>query len=164
MARLCRKHGLARGAEIGVADGRFAKGLLSAIPDLTLLGVDYWPAGYETWDGRPLGRERQAENRSAFFRVIEEFVPRLTLIEMPSLEAADLMPDRCFDFVFIDADHAYEAVLADICAWRPKVRPGGFMAGHDFDSLKFPGVVRAVAEMFPTFKTQEDYVWMAQIS
>ena len=35
---------------------------------------------------------------------------------------------------------------ADLAAWVPKVR--GVIAGHDYDPVKFPGVVSAVNEAF----------------
>jgi hypothetical protein len=45
--------------------------------------------------------------------------------------------------IFIDAAHDYESCKADISAWLPKVKPGGFFGGHDIDA---PGVLRAVTE------------------
>jgi predicted O-methyltransferase YrrM len=52
----------------------------------------------------------------------------------------------CLDMVFIDADHKYEIVIADIRAWLPKVKPGGILCGHDY---RRPGddVNRAVDEL-----------------
>jgi SAM-dependent methyltransferase len=35
------------------------------------------------------------------------------------------------DLLFIDADHAYEAVQRDFREWSPFVKPGGFIALHD---------------------------------
>jgi predicted O-methyltransferase YrrM len=35
------------------------------------------------------------------------------------------------DFLFIDADHSYEAVKRDWEGWFPKVRKGGYVALHD---------------------------------
>lgn len=50
-----------------------------------------------------------------------------------SVVAAKLYEDNSLDFVFIDGDHRRENVLSDLNAWWPKVRPGGVLAGHDFD-------------------------------
>ena len=51
-------------------------------------------------------------------------------------------------FLFVDADHAYEAVRADIEAWFPLLAPGAVVAFHDV--LYFEGVRRAFAELvFP---------------
>jgi predicted O-methyltransferase YrrM len=35
------------------------------------------------------------------------------------------------DFIFIDADHSYEAITKDWQDWFPKVRPGGIIALHE---------------------------------
>lgn len=47
------------------------------------------------------------------------------------------------DLVFLDADHRYEAVKADIAAWWPHVRTGGLLIGHDYH---LGGVRQAVDE------------------
>ncbi len=46
--------------------------------------------------------------------------------------------------VFIDGDHAYEAVAADIRGAR-KIGARA-ICGHDYDAARFPGVARAVDE------------------
>jgi predicted O-methyltransferase YrrM len=79
-----------------------------------------------------------------------------------------LMPNRfaddVFDFVFIDANHTYEAALADILAWKPKVKPGGWFAGHDH-TTSFPGVERACKEVFGegNYKAMRSS-WMFEVS
>lgn len=51
-------------------------------------------------------------------------------------------PDRYFDFVYIDADHSVTGCENDILHWYPKVKPGKFLAGHDY--RRGFGVVEAV--------------------
>ena len=41
-------------------------------------------------------------------------------------------PDEFFDFIYIDGNHNYEAVLSDLENWVPKVKNGGWITGHDF--------------------------------
>lgn len=58
------------------------------------------------------------------------------------------LPNGWADLVFIDADHSYDGVLADIRAYVPLVRPGGILAGHDYTTDVHPGVRRAVDDHF----------------
>ena len=60
-----------------------------------------------------------------------------------SEDLAPFIPDGIADLVFIDADHTYEAVKQDIMLWKPKLKPGGLLSGHDYDK-KHPDVKRAV--------------------
>ena len=52
------------------------------------------------------------------------------------------------DFVYLDADHSYNSIKADIDAWGPKVGKGGIVSGHDYynDHKNLMGVVKAVDE------------------
>lgn len=82
-------------------------------------------------------------------------------LEMPSLEAAKLVPDDFFDFVFLDADHSYAAVKADIAAWRPKVEPGGWLCGHDYGKVQY-GVTEAVDEL-GAVEIDADHTWFVKV-
>lgn len=75
-------------------------------------------------------------------------------------KAAALYEDASLDFVFIDAGHSYENVSADIKAWMPKVKPGGFIAGHDYGSAD--GVCRAVNELVTGFAVDGNS-WLVQV-
>ena len=78
---------------------------------------------------------------------IEEFVNDIV---MDSVQASELYKDESLDFVFIDGDHTYDAVIGDIKAWYPKVKNGGIIAGHDYNGKDggVYGVVEAVDEFF----------------
>lgn len=69
-------------------------------------------------------------------------------LKMPSEKASSLFEDGTLDFVFVDADHGYEAVRRDLHCWFPKVKRRGVLAGHDYVNNDFPGVRRAVDEFF----------------
>lgn len=70
----------------------------------------------------------------------------ITPIRLPSCVAVQFYEDRSLDVVFIDASHEYDDVRSDLLAWRPKIKPGGVLAGHDYNPI-FPGVIRAVDEI-----------------
>ena len=53
------------------------------------------------------------------------------------------------DRVHLDARHEYDSVLADIDGWLPKVAPGGWLSGDDYDEQWWPGVVAAVRDRVP---------------
>lgn len=67
-----------------------------------------------------------------FLSNIESVKQVITPIRMASVDAAKTYSDESLDVVFIDAGHSYEAVKADILAWYPKVKRGGYIAGHDY--------------------------------
>ena len=69
--------------------------------------------------------------------------PNITKVKMTSIEASKQYADGSLDFVYIDADHAYASVVEDINAWKPKVKPGGYIAGHD---SYMPEVLKAVMD------------------
>ena len=66
---------------------------------------------------------------------------------MPSVDAALAMAEGSVDLVFIDGSHEEADVRQDIEVWRPNVRRGGILAGHDYQPEN-PGVVAAVDDLF----------------
>lgn len=79
--------------------------------------------------------------------------------------AASLRHSDPFDFVFLDGDHATEAVAADIAAWLPLVAYGGYIAGHDYytDGQTHPGVREAVEAHVPGVQRVVGSIWYAQV-
>jgi predicted O-methyltransferase YrrM len=162
---LVHAHDFTRGAELGLWKGRTYFHLLDRCPELTLVGVDQWqhhleraniPGGetYAKWNMR--GLEATVRTQA------EKYGERATLLKMSTVAAAASFPDGYFDFVFIDADHSEAGVRSDIHAWKPKVRPGGFLTGHD---IVWPTVKKIVAELLPGYQqngTHSDAVWFIQ--
>jgi precorrin-6B methylase 2 len=51
------------------------------------------------------------------------------------------------DLVFVDGGHHDEAVINDIEAWRPHVKPFGYMLFHDYKHPNVPGLTVVVDRM-----------------
>jgi len=70
------------------------------------------------------------------------------LIEKSSADASQDFDDESLDYIYIDADHSYSHALQDYRKWWPKLKPGGFFAGHDYAGFRRDGVRRAVKSFF----------------
>ena len=73
----------------------------------------------------------------------------ISIIIADSVAASRLFGDASIDWVHLDARHDYASVKADIHAWLPKIKPGGWLSGDDYDEIKWPEVVKAVGEVLP---------------
>eukprot|EP00929_Paragymnodinium_shiwhaense_P065561 TRINITY_DN32850_c0_g2_i1.p1 TRINITY_DN32850_c0_g2~~TRINITY_DN32850_c0_g2_i1.p1 ORF type:complete len:421 (+),score=70.62 TRINITY_DN32850_c0_g2_i1:86-1348(+) len=133
-------------AEVGVNDGRTSERLLKVLPNLKLILVDpFEHADDEYWNTEAWEREERVGLADSLWQLTAPFRNRTVIIAQRSSDAVDMIAEGSLDLVFIDGDHAYDAVSRDLLEWLPKVRPGGILAGHDY-SLGFPDVVRAAHE------------------
>ena len=83
----------------------------------------------------------------------------ISLLIASSLTASRLFGDASVDWVHLDARHDYASVKADIQAWLPKVKPGGWLSGDDYDAVKWPEVIKAVGELLPGAKPWSTMQW-----
>lgn len=149
--------------EIGVNKGETAQQLHALFPQAHLYLIDPWALSVEySLSGTPISRKtKHYENAYRHVHALFASDPRVTLLRMPSLQALAHVPNH-LDLVFIDANHEYLRVRENILSWLPKVRPGGLLAGHDYDPTIpiFSGVKRAVDELFGKhFILGKDRVW-----
>jgi hypothetical protein len=151
------------GAEVGVLRGSTSRSLLQFCPNLTLHMVDAWGsvAYQDTSDKAGKIKDWGPIYRDAV-KVREQYADRAHIHAMTSELASRQFKDRSLDFVFIDAQHDYKSVSRDISYWLPKVKPGGFISGHDYHP-NWPGVQKAVRDRFKKFTTGKDATWFAGV-
>jgi len=142
--------------ELGSWQGRSTHALLSGCKG-PVYAVDHWDPEYIGIPG--LSAQIIEENWRAFSDNLKGF-DNLQIMKMPSLKAAEAFRGRSVDMVFIDADHAYGSVMADIRAWLPKATK--MIAGHDYDKVQHPGVIKAVDEMFGPVQVV-DTIWFKDL-
>jgi hypothetical protein len=68
------------------------------------------------------------------------------------------------DLLYIDADHSYESVCADLEAWIPWVRKDGWVCGHDFDTPDCQGVRKAIDGLFNHVVLFRDKSWAVKLT
>ena len=149
-------------AEIGAYQGKLTKYILDRISTIEKYYViDPWKH-YPEWDNildptKPMLKANMNEVFTEFKRNIRLHRDRIEILKMNSSEAIKHIPDKSLDFVFIDANHAYEFVKEDIQLWTPKVKIGGIVSGHDYGiEYRKPrfGVTAAVNELIPDVKVK----------
>lgn len=157
-----------KGAEIGVFDGATSEVLLSR-PQMYLVMVDSWAPFLA--DGILIADE--AEQRKNYLKAFERTYMcqgSRHIIKKESDIAAKAIKSGSLDFVFIDADHSFNAVSQDIRTWAPKLRRGGLLCGHDYANNEYGfgrEVKRAVDEYAKkqglTVEKGKDYTWFIRL-
>lgn len=140
--------------EVGSLRGRSAFALLTTCPG-PVYCIDPW-------------NDVADESYPAFMEACGHF-ENLRAIRGLSPAAAEGVPG-VVDMVFLDGDHAYDAVMADIEAWLPKTRK--LLCGHDYHSDGYPGVTEAVHEVFGDrargarlegWSVEDSSIWMVEL-
>ena len=145
--------------EVGVFDGDFSERILALNEPRTLHLVDPWFTREDgtLYDGPTqdfaTGEAASAALEQQYQLVQQRFAReiaagRVILHRTLSHEVAPLFPDGHFDWIYVDASHFYDDVKRDLHAFFPKLKPGGYIAGDDYDrrGIWDHGVTRAVDE------------------
>jgi predicted O-methyltransferase YrrM len=132
LAKLCEwaneQGATGRAVEIGSYSGEGTVVLAKYFKDV--LAVDPWLNGYDINDVA----SQQCPMKFVFDAFQERVSPFKNVLYSrgKSLDALQFFKDGELDLVYIDGDHRYEGVLADLKGWRKKLKEGGIMAGHDW--------------------------------
>ena len=143
------------GAEIGVWEGDFSSQLLKRVSPSRLYLIDPWEhRGEDTYehaffgDRTPGGQAKMDAIhdgvRSRFATAIAS--GQVVIVRTRSADGAKQVEP--LDWAYIDGDHTYEAVAADLENFYASLKPGGVIAGDDYGMVGWweDGVTRAVDE------------------
>ena len=97
----------------------------------TVYSVDYYDYKVPP-EGRIPTHDAMFQEAEKIFIERTKDVKNIIKIKKTSVDATKDFPDRSLDAVYIDAEHDEESVYSDIKAWRPKIKLGGFLCGHDY--------------------------------
>jgi Methyltransferase domain len=138
LAKLCNRLGLRCAVEVGTDQGSFAAEFLEGFEGYQLYCVDPYLPYPE------MNRDRTPDLMFAV-QQLAKFLPRVRILKLDSQGAIEQLAEMKVpvEFVYIDASHELWEVRRDIAFWWGILRPGGVLAGHDFDP-GHPGVMAAV--------------------
>ena len=127
--------GKRHGVEIGVQAAKFSLSMLKMWKGCTkYIVVDAWEDQANYNDAANVGQRGQDLLYKGMKERLEPFEKVVVPLRMWSHDASKKVNDSSLDYIYIDARHDYESVLEDIRDWYPKLRVGGFFAGHDYTS------------------------------
>ncbi|EFC55236.1 class I SAM-dependent methyltransferase [Enterobacter cancerogenus] len=135
-------------AEIGVDKGDFSEKILEICAPKKLFLVDAW--------------HTERYHDGLFESVTTRFAKELeqNVIEIKrglSVDMASQFEENSLDWIYIDTDHSYETTIRELCAYSPKIKPGGIITGHDYTMGNFVkwyryGVIEAVHQFCVAFE------------
>jgi predicted O-methyltransferase YrrM len=133
-------------AEIGVWRGDNAKSIYRNAKPKKLYLIDSWEDLNETYNDKC--REHVVRKFSKHKNV--------EIIKGAGIDIASRFSDAYFDWIYIDADHRFESSLKELKVFSSKIKPKGFIAGHDYDNRY--GVFEAVNTFCKEFKWKMVYL------
>ena len=158
IAHLVGRLGWRHGVEIGVSFGTTLRYLLETCPGLHMLGVDTWAPNLDAPEPPDWSADHHAKAYESALQIEQDYLDRCVLLRTTS---ATVRPDPgSLDCVWIDGDHGTEACTADIAAWLPALKPGGWILGHD---INWPTVRAAVDVAVPGYLVGPDSVWFRPV-
>lgn len=144
LAKMTPKNG--RAIEIGCGEGGSLVLMGLANPTLRLIGIDkFIPFDEETHAGTARGY--QEATYEEFLKTVTLSGFDIRLIRAWSEEAVGEIDDGSCDLIFIDGNHSFKNVIEDIRLYKPKLKAGGILCGHDYHP-RFPGVIKGVKACF----------------
>lgn len=151
---LVKAHGWTKGIELGVREGKTFFHILKFCKEMHMTGIDLWEPHESNLPGTNWDHEKNLEAVKSFTEFYKE--DRYTLIKGRTDEVHTQIDNKSANFVFIDADHSYDAVKLDIELYEPKVTDA--VLGHDID---WPDVKSAVEHHYGDAYTMlENNVWV----
>jgi predicted O-methyltransferase YrrM len=138
-----------RCVEIGSAAGESTEYFAKAFQEVVC--IDPWPG-----------------NMGKYFELFKTRMrpyPHVYWFREPSLIGLQYIDDASVDCGYIDAIHDAPHPEQDIAALLPKIKPGGWIGGHDYKPGKFSDVVSAVNKHFPAHFVYQfaDNSWLVKV-
>ncbi len=140
--------------EIGVWQGVFSTTILELIQPEKLVLIDPWTHINDDSHAEAfVGRTGKTKMDRIFDKVSAKFATEIkagqvALMRDFSVPALAQFDDESIAFAYVDGDHSYEGVKADLAALLPKMTKGGIMAFDDYHRRGWwgDGVIRAINE------------------
>ena len=136
-------------AELGVDRGGFSEHILNITQPGKFHLVDLWNSD-RYHEGLFEGVQAKFSNEISQGKV--------QIHRKDSISAAADFPDAYFDWIYIDTTHMYSTTWHELRRYAPKMKPGGIIAGHDYNQGNWVGGLRyGVIEAVHEFCVEQNW-------
>ena len=124
--------------EVGVWKGDFSKQIWSISNPNLLVLVDSWTFDEKVRGCAPQVSGEEPLNQNFFDQAKKDTydkfknIQNVHILDCNSQEASSKYEDNFFDYIYIDAEHTYQAVTKDLEVWYPKLKKNGTLFGDDY--------------------------------
>lgn len=146
--------------EIGVWRGEFSRMLLNQLQPDKLILIDPWK-NFDARENAFDGQTRDSEFEAIYQGILSKYATEIASGQVEvqrgmSVDVLDKMPDQSLSFAYIDGDHSYEGVCADLTALWPLMAPGGIIMMDDYHQRGWwgYGVIQAANEFIGSHATE----------
>lgn len=121
--------------EIGVFKGDFSKYLIETLEPKLFHMIDIFEGN--TTSGDQDGNNVTTTNMTDEYVKLQKLYfdyPNVKLWKGDSAPTLSLFQDNSLDMIYIDGDHSYEGCSKDLEVAYKKVKNGGYILGHDYET------------------------------
>jgi hypothetical protein len=138
------------GCELGVFEGEFSADLWNSKKFDQLYLVDIF-------SGKASNFGKSYDDASVLENIIrQKFIQDsgVRVFKSDSVTFLQSTPSNFFHFIYIDTTHTYETTVLELEESYRCIKNNGYICGHDYTSIHFPGVVNAVNEFCDSYSTE----------
>jgi len=124
--------------EVGVWKGDFSREIWNISNPKLLVLVDSWTYDEKVRGCAPQVNGEEPLNQNFFDQAKQDTYNKfkndknVRILDMNSSSASSKYEDYYFDYIYLDAEHTYKAVINDLNIWYPKLKKNGVLFGDDY--------------------------------
>jgi hypothetical protein len=134
-------------AELGVFKGDFSRELLEYFPFILWM-VDTWQGQVSCGDKDGNNIDRVSDMSEVYLDILNEFdYANTSIYRGTSVDFLNAIEDDSLDCVYIDTTHEFEMTRDELMLSYDKVKPGGWITGHDYNVYEVQTAVDSFCQL-----------------
>lgn len=145
--------------EVGCYKGRSTRAIADNCNGAKVYAVDPYHGNYLYDDGRVFKSMDDKIMNQFYHNLKDHLTSGKVTHHRETLDSFVKNLEEKPDFIFLDGDHRYDEVMNDIRNSLKVLSNGGILSGHDYTHKDWPGVKKAVSEIFGKVNLVDSIWW-----